>query len=1011
MSNVQLISVLQDASSQDPGRMKPAEDQLKQWETTPGFYSALQDIFYDKSLPVNIRWLSIIYFKNGIDRYWRRTASNAIDEEEKNKIRGKAITAFDEENKQLAIQGAVVISKVARLDFPRQWPELLDVLLQHIQNAQPRREQSPEIQRQAKLIRHRSLWTLRLVIKALVSQKIGPSRKHVEMITPRLFEAIAGIFYEHSACFLQLFASNPNLFMASSIDENLNIEIELSLISLKCLRKLMVHGTREVEKAESFKTFVRLIIPFFLSEPMCILIPQLNIATALSSSSPYLNLTKSHMFQLGKLFIDLQTYDVRKAEGSRTEYKGLGFILMPGFKEIIEWYWNWIVRVEGSIWQADNDDPKEGMIQKVAVHGILIFKNLVRTLSSIENDSSYSWAQEAGTLLKTQIFTSQFVSSSIELLVRYLRLRKSDLENWENDPEGFVVEEEADAWEWNIRPCTEKLIITMMSQFREIVTPPLLQMLSAVSGPIGDLNDSQQILRKEAVYAAVSHCANDLYDAVDFDSWFNHSLVAEATIKDVRYNPVLSRIADLIASFIQVKISSSTRPLLYPVLLSLLDSPQNKVVRLHAVKALQHCIDDWNFEEASFTPFIKPTVEACVLLVKQCESVECRMKVLNAISVMIERLGSAMNQFSSEIVHLLPSLWDSSRDEHLFQSCIINLLTKLVQALRGSSTNLESFIIPLIQHGVDTTSPAHIYLLEDSLNLWLVAAQNMNTPSSLFLQIFQHLIMLLEFGSEHLKITLKIIESYVLLDPKGVTHQHQIFDALTRLLCGNTTIGLLSTRACSDIVKLLETILIVVPFPLIKETLIRNGLIERLIWSLVEGKEQTLIIVSYLTIISRIAFLDSQLFMQICGDKLSTVLDRWMDKWDNISHPRHRKLTILGLTCLLSYPNEVVVQKLQLLMSLWVDILYEVSENGAGDAMIYYQGEDEEHDDEESPEAKRKRELLSADPVHTLGLAIYINSQISVCQNHLGGEEEFQRLILQHLDPEIVSDLKKLLGL
>ena len=40
-------------------------------------------IFSEYSLEVNVRWLAVLYFKNGVDRYWRKTAPNAISEDEK----------------------------------------------------------------------------------------------------------------------------------------------------------------------------------------------------------------------------------------------------------------------------------------------------------------------------------------------------------------------------------------------------------------------------------------------------------------------------------------------------------------------------------------------------------------------------------------------------------------------------------------------------------------------------------------------------------------------------------------------------------------------------------------------------------------------------------------------------------------------------------------------------------------------------------------------------------------
>jgi len=52
-----------------------------------GFYSTLQAVYLDKSLPTEIRYLAIIQLKNGIDKYWRKSATNGIVAAEKTKIR------------------------------------------------------------------------------------------------------------------------------------------------------------------------------------------------------------------------------------------------------------------------------------------------------------------------------------------------------------------------------------------------------------------------------------------------------------------------------------------------------------------------------------------------------------------------------------------------------------------------------------------------------------------------------------------------------------------------------------------------------------------------------------------------------------------------------------------------------------------------------------------------------------------------------------------------------------
>lgn len=70
-----LYHVLRSASSSDPTQIQTGTKQLQTWEKTAGFYPLLQSVFLDKSLPVEVRYLAIIQLKNGIDKYWRKTAS------------------------------------------------------------------------------------------------------------------------------------------------------------------------------------------------------------------------------------------------------------------------------------------------------------------------------------------------------------------------------------------------------------------------------------------------------------------------------------------------------------------------------------------------------------------------------------------------------------------------------------------------------------------------------------------------------------------------------------------------------------------------------------------------------------------------------------------------------------------------------------------------------------------------------------------------------------------------
>lgn len=97
-------------------------------------------------------------------------------------------------------------------------------------------------------------------------------------------------------------------------------------------------------------------------------------------------------------------------------------------------------------------------------------------------------------------------------------------------------------------------------------------------------------------------------------------------------------------------------------------------------------------------------------------------------------------------------------------------------------------------------------------------------------------------------------------------------------------------------------------------------------------------IMSYMTVIARLAICDAQFlldFLHMVGQQrgmsgdgfCGEVLDKWMDKFDNIGHPQTRKLHCIGLTSLLSTQNLTVLAKLPNIMAIWIDVLAEANDS------------------------------------------------------------------------------------
>ena len=84
---------------------------------------------------------------------------------------------------------------------------------------------------------------------------------------------------------------------------------------------------------------------------------------------------------------------------------------------------------------------------------------------------------QAVELVKSQLFTHDFVFSAMELLVtQFFRLTDSDFQEWEAEPEEWERKEDSatEAWEFSIRSCSERLFLDLIINFKEFLIPRLL---------------------------------------------------------------------------------------------------------------------------------------------------------------------------------------------------------------------------------------------------------------------------------------------------------------------------------------------------------------------------------------------------------------------------------------------------------------------------------------------------------------------------------------------------------
>uniref|UniRef100_A0A673ZFR0 Importin-11 n=1 Tax=Salmo trutta TaxID=8032 RepID=A0A673ZFR0_SALTR len=960
-----VLQALTQATSQDTALLKPAEEQLRQWETQPGFYSVLLNIFNNHMLDVNVRWLAVLYFKNGIDRYWRRVAPNALSEEEKTSLRAGLITNFNEPVNQIATQIAVLIAKVARLDCPRQWPELIPILLESVKG-------------QDGLQQHRALLTFYHVTKTLASKRLAQDKRLFQDLASGIYSFACSLWSHHTDCFLQQVQAVDQTHALSSL--------ERTLLSLKVLRKLTVHGFQEPQQNMEVMVSV---------ENQVIVI--LERSRQVGPENPCREKLEKTIILYTKVLLDF------------LEVHPCAFI--PLIQRSLEFAVGYVFTPAG-----------EGLVfERFTVQCMNLIKTIVKNeaykpCKNIEDSKPESLEAHK---IKTAFFTHPTLTEIGRRLVsHYFLLTEEELAMWEEDPEGFAVEETGgDSWKYSLRPCTEVLFLDIFHNYSQTLTPVLLEMVLNLQGTSCGLT----AVRSEVttlLYNAVGLAAYELFDNIDFDQWFNNQLLGELQVSHHRYKLIRRRVIWLIGQWISVKFKSELRPLLYEVILNLMQDPDLVTCQFLFLN-VSSPVDDFEFRTEQFLPYLESIFSLLFQLLQQVTECDTKMQVLHVISCVIERVNIQIRPYVGCLVQYLPLLWKQSEEHNMLRCAILTTLVHLVQGLGAESKNLYLFLLPVIQLSTDVSQPPHVYLLEDGLELWLVTLENSPAITPELLRIFQNMSALLEMSSENLRTCFQIVNAYIYLSATDFLQNYA--EGLCRSFCN--LLKDITNEGQVQVLKVVEVALKVSP---VLGAHMFQPLLPSVFRGIVDGERYPVVMSTYLGIMGRVLLQNASFFSSLLtqmaseynqeiGQLLGGVIEMWVDRMDNITQPERRKLSSLALLSLLPSDNSVVQEKFCGIINICVEALHDVmtedSDTGTlKDCMLMSHFEEPKLTDDEEPpteQDKRKKLLALEDPVHSVSLQQYVYEKLKA-QQALMGDQGFGAL-METVDTEIVRQLQEFL--
>ncbi|KAF8272542.1 ARM repeat-containing protein [Lactarius quietus] len=998
----ELYAVVSGAASQNPKEMSASAERLKELIAQPGTLVLLQQIAAQRTAPLHIRQLSIIQVKNVVSTHWR--SRRLVPDEQRLTIRDRCLTLLDEEDDSATLES-----------------DILTPITQHLRQ----RISSPVSEPSTFRVLHKSLRAFNAILKELSHIKMMTSVKTLGQLITRAHAPLSELY-------VQLVQGlGPSITVSNLGSRRVAEDLLFAHLLFKIVMKMAVWIWPKLRDPtispmqpwfnEVFQSSAVQLRGLYETRISILM----DLRSAATQPDPIalhsLNLLYKYVRTFGKFFRRVQHLDVAR------------FVELPLCDDLILYYWEKVVQANSSA-ELIEDSETAVFPVRILVPGMVLFKeSLAQWSPARKAKTEHSLSECLNYLLYVPLIDppsalpQDFVETAVTFLVtRFMPLNPNDLEGWMADPEDWVNTEDKDdeQWQFEIRPCAERVLMTFANQYREFVIPLLVKAFNNVNErpPLG----LQDIVQKEAVYCAIGRCAHRVRDNIDLSSWMEIAK-GEAEHTSADYLIIKRRIVWLIGRWVSEDCYPPTDPRIWQILLHLLTTKGTgtEVVRLTAATALRQCVDANLFDLNVFLPFLASAVAELLQLIEQADTIETKNKLAACLNTIIHRSAAEIGPSVSLITSAFPQLWLSASGESHFKITLLRMMTILIAAIGEQSTPLATIVVPLLQ---ECLSPAFATELEtDALNLWITALRSaavLGNPSGgpSLLDLFPKVISLLTDNWAVLGSVTDILEGYLLLDANTVLQSYasQLFAVLQRPL---TNAGVNQTRPLLDALAL--SLQLAHPSTY-SETLHSTGLFSWLITTIAEDKADVFILTRHVEIMARLAVSDSRvflMFMSAAAERLEKsekelwegLLDQWRQRFDNVSEPRHRKLYAMGLAALVSTGRPEVLERLPTeVFDLWTDVFAELKE-------VQRQKENDLGEEtvlgptrafllqwfEDTLEYERRKKAYDTDPVRTILLSSYIAERLREAEVACGGTQIMQTQYLAKADPPVLQHLMR----
>ncbi|KAL8418012.1 hypothetical protein RB594_001571 [Gaeumannomyces avenae] len=1033
LSLQELCTKLELAScSTDQTQRLAADQQLKAWETYPDFYPHLQTIYLEKSINRQARFLAIILLKNGIDKFWRNISTKStIRPEQKNIIRSRLLQGcVEEDDKGLAVQSALAAAKVVRIDYPAEWPSAFADMVGFVR--------AFKTGRQAQLAA--TLRVLLRAVKELATARLRKSQTALRDATPELVQLLGEVYSEQVAYWLEF------LTRGRGDEDAADYAMENSLFCLRTLRPLVIVGYDSPHREQ-------LVVEFWN-------ITQNQFGQFLGLVShdsavpaPYQETVGKHLVQFTKLHLEV------------CESLPTSFALLPNSIQLVHAYWDLVAKFaevfDKSGGKPSGDDGSgaskskvEGpLLEKLTLKGLLLLRNCISMVFKPQQTFKYRSAEflkeqeQAQETVKTQLLTDQFVAQIVDVVITKLFVfRKTDLEAWEEDPEAWEAQERdsGDAWQFEVRPCAERVFLDLLVHYKQMLGPPLLNYFQTSAQAGSD------IVAKEAVYTAMGCAAPTVYEVFDFDSFVTSTLVQDVQLQGDLAKLLRRRIAILLSQWVPIKMTDATRPTVFEIYRHLMNPEDERhndlVVRITAARQLKKIADDFEFKPEIFQPYAFEILTRLVSLLTELTQDESKLAVLDTIRVLVSRMDSSARQVGDALMETLPKLWaEAGEESYMLKQSILAILSTLVNSVGADSQRYHPFMVPLIAQAMDPSSEIHKFLVDEATEVWKATMTQSSPPVSPELMALELVgLPFISFDSPLSQELVHIVKSYILLAPEGILGDQYRRPTLTALRLAveskNKDQVHHAVQALDYMLRAAQELGGSVGLTVLVKEMLEIGLLQLVLEGLHDAWEchQTtgpqrrnpklspLKEAHYLSLLARITLGEPQALvhlMSVAGDVASVwawLSAEWFESFDMMADAERQKLSCLALTrlCELAAAGpgappgllELVLSKLQDYFSMWTMVVTEVQggDASAADTLVWEGSPESNASEFDTPQDVRERAFAWRDQIRKEHTFNFIKPRLQALVQATGGEAAFESQWAVNVDRDVLAGFQRL---